>query len=309
MARRRQTRGSDLRPLLEPWLAAKAQRSKATAANYRHAVTRFLDVIGNRPLDGDSIGDFLDGIDGLAPGSRAAYISAVRSFLRHGQTLGVVDLSPVEWLVRPRVAVTSRNRFLTADEVRAVLDAARKRSVKAHAIVLTLATTGLRVSELAGLQWRHVYRDPQGNLGLLVVGKGGKEREIELTEDAWKALRSVRVSIGKSVRLDAKDKTPLIPARHRVKRKDGTSVEKIAHYSREVMARHVKRAVKDAGIDKPASPHWLRHSFGTMAVLGGVGVFALRDTMGHSRLETTQMYVHWVHGLAQSASRFLPPLS
>ena len=296
------TKGTDLRPLLEPWLRAKAQRSKATAVNYRKVVTRFLDVIGDRPLDGDTIGEFLDSIAGLAPGSRAAYISGVRSFLRHGQALENpetgkpwVDKSPVEWLVRPHVAVTSRNRFLTKAEARKLIAAAKKRGPKCYAICLTLATTGLRVGELAGAEWRHVYRDPKGEIGLLVQGKGGKQREVPLTAETIAALVMLRAE--KSLELSTKDRTPLIPNRWGEKFVD-TGIR-----------RQVQKAVEDAGIDKPATPHWLRHSFATLAVLGGATVFQLRDTLGHSKLETSQLYVHWVEGLASSAAHHLPPLT
>jgi integrase/recombinase XerD len=304
MARRRQTRARDLLPLLEPWLAAKAQRSKGTATTYRYAVTRFLEHVGDRPLNGETISSYLESLDGLLPATRASNISAVRAFLRHGQNVENpatgqpwVDKSPVEWLVRPHVAVTSRNRYLTAPEIRKILKAAGKRGEKVYAIVLLLATTGLRISEMCALEWRHVYRDPHGNLGLLVQGKGGKQREVAITEDLWNALRAVRALIGKSDELDAKDRTPLIPT------KTG------GRYSREVAARHVKRAVEEAKIGKPASPHWFRHGFGTMAVLGGVNVFSLKETMGHARLETTQLYVKWVEGLAHSAVHSLPKLS
>lgn len=302
--------GNQLRPLLDPWVKTKAQRSRETAETYRRRVCEFLNFVGDRPLDGDSISAYLESIEHMTPGARAAYISAVRSFLRHGQAIEnpetgapYVDKSPVEWLVRPHVAVTSRNRYLTAEEARAVLAAAQKRSPTCYAVTLLLAKTGLRVGEVARAEWRHVYRDPHGNLGLLVQGKGGKQREVPLDHDLILALLAasgrdaIEVDQGDALKLSTTDTSPLIPNRWG-ERFVVTGLE-----------RQVKRAVADSGIEKPATPHWLRHSFATLAVLGGATVFQLRDTLGHAKLETSQLYVHWVEGLAQSAAHHLPPLT
>ncbi len=61
-----------------------------------------------------------------------------------------------------------------------------------------------------------------------------------------------------------------------------------------------------AGIDKPLSPHWLRHTFGTLTALGGANVFQIQRDMGHAQITTSQRYVHWARGLADSAAHKLP---
>ena len=66
-----------------------------------------------------------------------------------------------------------------------------------------------------------------------------------------------------------------------------------------------KAAVK-AELKKDVSPHWLRHSFATLAALGGAPAFQLQQDLGHSRLETSQRYVHWAVGLRDSAVDKLP---
>jgi integrase len=65
--------------------------------------------------------------------------------------------------------------------------------------------TGLRVSELAQAEWRHVFKDPQGNIGLLVHGKGGKERIVALRDDLWGLVRKDRRRRGLTDSLDARD--------------------------------------------------------------------------------------------------------
>ena len=57
---------------------------------------------------------------------------------------------------------------------------------------------------------------------------------------------------------------------------------------------------------KPLSPHWLRHTFGTLTALAGAGVFSIQEAMGHAQITTSQRYVHWAGGLADSAAHKLP---
>src|SRR5438477_4090653 len=99
MARKREPTGKDLVRHLDDFLQdIEDQGSKQTVAGYRHSVTYFLSVIGDRPLDRDSIGDFQRSISGLAPGSRATYVSRARSFCRWCQEEELLPKSAVELL-------------------------------------------------------------------------------------------------------------------------------------------------------------------------------------------------------------------
>jgi len=149
--------------------------------------------------------------------------------------------------------------------------------------------TGLRVSELAQAEWRHVFKDPQGNIGLLVQGKGGRERIVALRDDLWEFVRKDRRRRGLADSLDARDRSPLVADRR------GTP------YSAVGLWKVVKKATGAAGIDKDVSPHWLRHSFGTLAALGGANVFQIQAALGHAQITTSQRYVHWARGLSDSA--------
>ncbi len=94
--------------------------------------------------------------------------------------------------------------------------------------------------------------------------------------------------------LDAKDRTPLIQDR------DHTA------YSTRALWVMVKKAAEAAGIDKPVSPHWLRHTAGTLAAKGGADVFVIMEQMGHARLETSQRYIHIARGLEHGLSDYIP---
>jgi site-specific recombinase XerD len=202
---------TQLRPLLRPWLAALRQRSEATARGYDVAVTRFLHGLGDGELDPDAIADYLESLadSGLTAGSQAMYISAVRSFLKVAQSQGLVDKSPREFLIRPRVGITSYGRYLDLEELRRLIGAATGLSPTHRATVLLLWSTGLRVSEAAGARWLDVFKDPAGRVGLRVVhGKGGKERIVALVPETLSALAAIRKGEhAGSEELDAADKS------------------------------------------------------------------------------------------------------
>ncbi len=280
-------------PIVRAWVAGLRAGSPHTARSYRGAVERFLAHAG-KTVEEVTVQDALNYVgtladSGLARASVAHHITAVRSFLRHCQALGLVPQSPLDALRRPRVAITSMNRYLTAEECRSLLVGARLVSPQAHAAVAVFLGTGLRVAELAGAQWRHLFRDPRGSLGLLVVGKGGKERVIAMRSDLMRVLEGERERRRLPAELSARDTSPLVADRQ------GTAPSPMTIW------RWVRASSHAAGIDKPLSPHWLRHSFGTLTALGGASVFSIMEAMGHVKIETSQRYVHWVRGLADSA--------
>jgi integrase/recombinase XerD len=99
---------------------------------------------------------------------------------------------------------------------------------------------------------------------------------------------------GLPTKLDGRDRTPLLAGRAN------------RPYTTTGLRRLVATAAKLAGIGKPVSPHRLRHSFATLAAVGGAPAYQLQADLGHARLETSQGYVHWARGLADSAVDRLP---
>jgi integrase/recombinase XerD len=271
-------------------------RSEHTARSYAHAVGRFLQETG-KPVDQLTVPDaagYLGSLSGLSAASRAHHISAVRSFLKYCQAQGIIPHTPLDALKRPRVALTSMTRYLCQEEAERLLQAARGVSPQCYAACAALLLTGLRVSELATAEWRHFFRDLEGRLGLMVVGKGGKERVVKIRDDLFGLLCNERKRRGLPTKLDGRDRMPLLagwPERP---------------YTTRGLHRLVATAAKLAGIDKPVSPHWLRHSFATLAAAGGAPPYQLQADLGHARLETSQRYVHWARGLADSAVDRLP---
>ncbi|KPJ72873.1 MAG: hypothetical protein AMS14_06975 [Planctomycetes bacterium DG_20] len=283
-------------PTARAFVESLRLRSEHTARSYAQALGRFLEETG-KPVSRITVGDaanYLGSLSGLSAASRAHHISAVRSFLKYCQGQGIIPRTPLDALKRPRVALTSMTRYLVQDEAERLLQAAHGVSPQCYAACATLLLTGLRVSELASAQWRHLFRDPGGRLGLLIVGKGGKERVVKVRDDLFALLCEERKRKRMPTKLDGRDRTPILAGRGK------------KPYTTRGLHKLVATAAEAAGIDKPVSPHWLRHSFATLAAVGGAPAYQLQADLGHARLETSQRYVHWAKGLAESAVDALP---
>ncbi len=209
---------------------------------------------------------------GLDPASVARKLAAVRSFYRFLVRRGVVERNPARELRGPR---PSRKLvgFLPIDETAALVGArglagsARERDV---AILEMLYATGLRVSELAGLDLESVDRDART---VRVLGKGRKERIVPYGAAAARALEAY---LGRR----AARSGPVF-TRARGGRLGVRSIRAV-----------VGRAAAAAGVTRRVTPHTLRHTFATHLLDGGADLRVIQELLGHSRLSTTQRYTH-----------------
>ncbi len=290
----------ELRTLLERWGRRLQGRSPQTARSYRHVVAGFIDSLGGKRLSTAAAERWVEGLRGLAPATQAHRISAVKTFLRYGQDQGLVSKGPIDVLVRPRVTVTSYGRYLTAEELGVLFGAARDLSPRHFGTVAALTLTGCRVSELAGARWGDLYLDPAGRLGLRIVGKGGKERAVKVRRDLFETLAALHGS----AELDADDPTPLIPGQRSRNGAPACSTRTLQRLVGDAVATAVAAGLKK----RRASAHYLRHSHATLAAAAGADAFVIQASLGHSRLETSQRYVHLARGLAETTVDALPPL-
>jgi integrase/recombinase XerD len=142
---------------------------------------------------------------------------------------------------------------------------------------------GLRVSELVALRWHDVVeRDDAAQI--TVYGKGSKTRFVLLTPATWGALKTIRDDAGPD------------DALFRSSRGGG------ALDARQVR-RIVRNASRCAGIDKPVSPHWLRHAHASHALDRGAAIHLVQATLGHSSVATTGKYLH--ARPSESSSKYL----
>jgi integrase/recombinase XerD len=283
---------TDRTDVFEDWLATRG--SVQTARAYRRIVGDFLRAAG-KPIPEITIDDAAHYAATLwqqpiAKTSVATYMSALRSFVSYCQGRRIIPQAPIDVLKRPNVKGSWVGRYLSRDETEALIQGAGQVSPQAKLAVSTMFLTGIRVGELARAEWRHLYEDTEGLIGLTVCGKGDKTRAVAIRPDLWQLVVDDRCRRGLGLELDARDRSPLLESRL------GTA------YSTVGLWKLVRRAAIRAGIRKPLSPHWLRHTFGTLAARSGATAFQIQRDMGHAHLETSERYVHMSAALSDSVS-------
>ena len=209
---------------------------------------------------------------GLDPTSVSRKLAAVRSFYRFLVRRGVLERNPARELRGPR-PTRKLVSFLPVDEATALVDArelggaSRARDV---AILELLYATGLRVSELAGLDVDALDRDART---VRVLGKGRKERIVPYGASAARVLDAY-----------------LGPRRH------GSGPVFTNARGGRLGVRSIRaivvRAAGAAGVTRRVSPHTLRHTFATHLLDAGADLRMIQELLGHSRLSTTQRYTH-----------------
>ena len=216
---------------------------------------------------------------GLAASSQSRVISGLRSFFGFCLLEGHLQSDPSELLEAPRLKRTLPE-VLSIHEIEKMLesiDLSTDEGTRNRAILETLYSCGLRVSELVNLQISLLYLE----LGFIRVrGKGNKERLVPIGSTAVKYMemyiRHVRVHVPVQ-----KGEEDIVFLNRRGKR-----------LSRVYIFMLIKKWAEMAGIQKNISPHTLRHSFATHLVEGGANLRAVQEMLGHSSITTTEIYTH-----------------
>jgi integrase/recombinase XerC len=214
----------------------------------------------------------------LASSSRATVsrkVAAVRGFFAFLAASGRIRRNPATQLVAPKVE-KRLPVFLPIDDTERLLNGLPSGEAWAErdrAILETLYSAGLRVSELVGLDWDQIDLE---NECLRVFGKGRKERIVPIGEVALDSLRAYRER-RRALGIDS--------AAVFVNRRGG-------RLTARSVARFVKRYVLASGTPVAASPHSLRHSFATHLLNQGADLRAIQELLGHASLSTTQRYTH-----------------
>lgn len=274
------------------YLEIEQNRSLKTIRNYDHYLTRLIDYAGD--IDVQEINPELirkwrlwlnrlgtNTSDELDKTTQNYHLIALRSFLKYCAKRDIAALSAdkVELARTRRKEVT----FLSADELSRLFAQPKTETVtglRDRAILEMLFSSGLRVSELVGLNRDHVNLKRKE---FTVRGKGQKDRPIFISDEATKWIEAY---------LHRRDDTlqPLF-INHSGKNTADTS----GNYKR-LTARSIQRMVaryaRLAGITKHVSPHTLRHSFATDLLMNGADIRSVQALLGHSNIATTQIYTH-----------------
>lgn len=215
---------------------------------------------------------------GISPRSQARIISGVKSFFRFLKSQHYIDTNPALLLELPQPGIHLPD-VLTVEEIDrmiASVDLSAPEGQRNRAIVETLYSCGLRVSELVNLETGRVYADE----GYIVVsGKGSKERVVPISE---MALREI------SAYMDVRAGMTIKPGNEQILFLNRRG----AKLTRVMIFYIIKRLAEEAGIRKEISPHTLRHSFATHLLEGGANLRAIQQMLGHESIGTTEIYLH-----------------
>jgi integrase/recombinase XerD len=275
-----------LRDQFLDYLSLERGLSANTRAAYADDLTRFLDFLRGRSLRSLSavtrkhILDFLmaEKARGQASRSLARRLVAIKVFLRYLHQEGLLDANAAEDMESPRLWKVLPDT-LTLKEVDALLNAPGKTNRYAErdrAILETLYGTGLRVSELAGLNLADIRFD-DGYLRCL--GKGNKERVVPLGRSAQDRIIKYRDAVRPRLDRSGDGKPLFLTVRGR-------------RFSRKSLWKMIKQYARQAGIAKNIKPHTLRHSFATHLLANGAPLRVIQEMLGHADIATTQVYTH-----------------
>lgn len=274
------------------YLEIEQNRSQKTIANYDHYLTRLVDYAGD--IDVSDITPELvrkwrlwlnrlgtNTSDELKKTTQNYHLIALRSFLKYcaKRDIDALSADKIELARTQRPQVT----FLSAEEMQRLLsepNTSELSGLRDRAILELLYSSGLRVSELVGLNREHINLKRRE---FMVRGKGQKDRPIFISEEAAAWVQNY---------LDAReDNSPPLFARTGGKKKATTSGDYLRLTARSIQ-RLVARYALAAGITKHVSPHTLRHSFATDLVMNGADLRSVQAMLGHSNIATTQIYTH-----------------
>mgnify|MGYP005833059485 CR=1 FL=1 len=272
------------------YLSVERNASELTIKSYREDLTALIDYLaeargGRCPRPAEitvmELRRYVGALHeaGYAPATIARRLASLRSFFRFGQREGWVDANPAKALRNPR---KPRNlpHFLSSQELARLLTAPPANTpmgLRDRAILETMYSAGLRVSELVGLNESDV--DLRAEI-LRVRGKGRKERLAPIGSFAARALRrwlAVR-------RLHPSQ--PAGPAAPVFVNRFGRRL------TTRSVARMLEKHLRTAGLDRRTTPHSLRHSFATHLLDRGADIRSVQELLGHKSLVTTQIYTH-----------------
>jgi integrase/recombinase XerD len=223
--------------------------------------------------------EYLNKEIGLTSYSQARVLSGLKAFFKYLAYEEIIDEDPTQLLEGPKLGRKLPDT-LNVNEIEQILgaiDMSTDEGMRNRAILETLYSSGLRVSELVDLKMSNVYFD----IGFLrIIGKGNKERLIPVGRDALKYIRIYMEEIRCHLNI-VKGHENFVFLNRR-----GTKLSRVMIFT------IIKNLVLRAGIHKKVSPHTFRHSFATHLIEGGADLRAVQEMLGHESITTTEIYTH-----------------
>jgi integrase/recombinase XerD len=270
------------------WLQLEKSLSDNSVEAYSRDVDKFTQYLqasatlqSPDQVDLAVLQKFLQWIGGLGmtASSQARIISGLRAFYKYCLLEQVVKTDPTVLLEAPKLkrALPDVLTFEEIENIIAQIDLSKPEGVRNKAILETMYSCGLRVTELVNLKISCLYLD----VGFIrVIGKGDKERLIPIGSSAVKHIGIYRQTIRTHTSIKPGHEDILFLNRRGSK------------LSRVMIFLLLKDLVKLAAITKNISPHTFRHSFATHLVEGGADLRAVQEMLGHESITTTEIYTH-----------------
>lgn len=216
---------------------------------------------------------------GINNTSQARIISGIKSFYKYLLLEDFIKINPAELLESPKVTrkLPDTLDVHEIDQMLATVDLSTDEGTRNHAIIETMFSCGLRVSETTGLKISDVFWNDEF---IKVVGKGNKERLVPVSKRALKEIDIYLHSVRNKLDID-KNCTDIIFLNRRGKA-----------LSRVYIFMIIKEMALKAQINKNISPHTLRHSFATSLVEAGADLRSVQQMLGHESITTTEIYTH-----------------
>ncbi len=263
------TDAADDTQVMKMWLSGKRS---STQQIYVRAASQFLAFV-NKPLVKVMLEDltlwleFLT-LKGYSQNSVALKISVVKSFFSYAWKIGYLTVNVSKAVVTPSTTSALHERILEQSEIKQLIAAAK--SDRNRLLLTLIYTTGLRVSEALGIDWKDVKPRKKGGQ-VTVRGKGGKVRTVLVSEVLWQQLQALP-------------------------RQQGTEAVFVSKFGNRLDRHQLHRIIKDAaeraGINHHISTHWLRHAHACHSLENGCDIDVLMRSLGHSSLTVTSKYLH-----------------
>jgi len=272
----------------QSYLKLEKSLSDNSVEAYVHDViklTQFLEFTKNElqpgELDLHILQNFIKWINELCVNSRtqARIISGIKAFYKYLILEDIVKNNPSELIESPRIGRKLPD-FLSVEEINKLIEAidlSKPEGQRNKALLETVYSSGLRVTELINLKISNIYED----VGFIrIIGKGDKERLVPIGSIALKQIKLYieNCRIHTAVKKGSEDYVFL--------NRNGNKL------SRVMIFIIIKDLANKIGLKKKISPHTFRHSFATHLIEGGADLRAVQEMLGHESITTTEIYTH-----------------
>lgn len=270
------------------WLLLEKSLSENTVSSYLHDIhllTQYLQNVHPEATPENThlkqLESFIQYIHelGMTPSSQARIISGIKSFFTYCNQEGICKANPTLLLESPKQS-RLLPEILSYEEIEnmiAAIDASKPEGVRNRAILETMYSCGLRVSEIINLKLSALFFE----VGFVrVTGKGDKERLVPIGDAAIRFINLYKEHVRSHYPVVMGTEDFLFLNRR------GKPLTRVMVFL------IIKSLAQKAGINKNISPHTFRHSFATHLVEGGADLRAVQEMLGHESITTTEIYTH-----------------